>query len=79
MSPWGLIRHAFSLNRGVWYTRPNSGMIAGNPNAGKRLATVAIAIFLMMIVIAVLVGLSKRTAPLKQPPLHPSAIVLVDP
>jgi len=61
------------------YLHLKSGMIAGNPNAGKRLATIAIAIFLMMIVIAVWVGLSKRTAPLKEPPLHPSTIISADP
>ena len=49
-------------------------MIAGNPNAGKKLATVAIAIFLMMILISGVIAMRKRSAPAKEPPLHPSLI-----
>jgi hypothetical protein len=74
----GLVSVAFYPNRAATYPHLKFGMIAGNPNAGRRFATVAIAIFLMMVVIAVLVGLSKRTAPLKEPPLHPSTIISVD-
>jgi hypothetical protein len=54
-------------------------MIVGNPNAGKRLATIAIAIVLMtMILIAVLIGLRKGITPIKNPPLHPSTTVLAE-
>jgi len=51
-------------------------MIAGNPNAGRKLATVAIAIMLMMIAITGIVAIRKKTAPTKEPPLHPSVAVL---
>jgi len=51
-------------------------MIAGNPNTGRRVATLAIALFIMMILITALVAVRKRTAPVKEPPLHPSVLVL---
>lgn len=50
-------------------------MIAGNPNAGKKIATAAIAVVLMMILITAVVGFRKRTAPVKEPPLHPSTVI----
>jgi hypothetical protein len=48
------------------------GMIVGNPNAGKRTATAAVALVLMLILITAIVALRKKTAPAKEPPLHPS-------
>ncbi len=50
-------------------------MIVGNPNTGKRMATVAIALFLMMIVITAVVAVRKKAAPAKEPPLHPSVVL----
>ena len=49
-------------------------MIAGNPNAGRTLATIAIAIFIAMILISAVVAVRKRAAPSNEPPLHPSLI-----
>ena len=51
-------------------------MIVGNPNAGKKIATATIALLLMMIVIITMVAVRKRTAPVKEPPLHPSIAIL---
>ena len=39
------------------------------------MVTLAIAIFVLMVVIATVVALRKRTAPQQEPPLHPSAII----
>jgi hypothetical protein len=50
-------------------------MIVGNPNAGKRTATAAVAVALMIIILTVIVALRKRTAPAKEPPLHPSVAI----
>jgi hypothetical protein len=47
-------------------------MIVGNPNAGKRVAAATIVLLLMMIVIITMVAVRKRSAPAKEPPLHPS-------
>ena len=51
-------------------------MIAGNRNEGRKLATIAIAIFLAMIVISAVVALRKRAAPANEPPLHPSLLCI---
>lgn len=52
-------------------------MIAGNPNAGRKLTTVAIVIVVTtLVVMAVLIGLRRETVPVKAPPLHPSTITL---
>jgi len=51
-------------------------MIAGNPNAGRKLATLAIAIVVMMFLITGILAMRKKTAPVKEPPLHPSVAVL---
>ena len=51
-------------------------MIAGNPNAGRKLATIAIAIFIAMILISAVVAVRKRAEPSNEPPLHPSLIIL---
>jgi hypothetical protein len=50
-------------------------MLAGNPNAGKRIVTAALAVLVVMITITVLVTLRKKSAPPQQPPLHPSVLV----
>jgi hypothetical protein len=50
-------------------------MIVGNPNAGKRTATAAVALVLMLILITAIVALRKKTAPAKEPPLHPSTAI----
>ena len=50
-------------------------MIVGNPNAGKRTATAAVALLLMIILVTAIVALRKKTAPAKEPPLHPSVVL----
>jgi len=50
-------------------------MIAGNPKAGRKMAKFAIVLFLAMLLITAFVALRKRTAPLKEPPLHPSTVI----
>ena len=50
-------------------------MIVGNPNAGRRMATALITLLLMMIIAIVIVSVRKKTAPAKEPPLHPSTII----
>jgi hypothetical protein len=54
-------------------------MVPGNPSVGRKLIVTAIGIVLVMIVIAALVGMSKKTAPLKEPPLHPSMAIRTGP
>jgi hypothetical protein len=51
-------------------------MIAGNPNAGKRIATAALAVLVIIILITAVVAFHKRTAPAKEPPLHPSWMIV---
>jgi hypothetical protein len=51
-------------------------MIAGHQTVGKKLITLALALLVVMIVISALVGTRKKTAPAKEPPLHPSTLVL---
>jgi hypothetical protein len=51
-------------------------MIVGNPNAGKKTATAAITILVVLLVITIIVSVRKRTAPVKEPPLHPSTVVM---
>jgi hypothetical protein len=51
-------------------------MIVGNPNAGKRTATAAVALLLMIILVTVIISLRKKTAPAREPPLHPSMVIL---
>jgi hypothetical protein len=55
-----------------------AAMIAGHRNEGKKLATFAIALFLLMVVIAVIVSSRKTTAPAKEPPLHPSTLMFAE-
>lgn len=52
-------------------------MIVGNRNAGKRILSVCLAALVVMIIIAVLVGFRKKTAPVREPPLHPSSVVVI--
>jgi len=49
-------------------------MIVGNPNAGKKTATAIITVLLMMLLITIIVSVRKKTAPVKEPPLHPSTL-----
>jgi len=51
-------------------------MIVGNPKTGKRAATAAVALLLMILIVTTIVSLRKRTAPAKEPPLHPSVVIL---
>ena len=51
-------------------------MLVGNPNAGRRIAGVAIGVLLMMCVITLIVTLRKKQSPAQEPPLHPSMIVM---
>jgi hypothetical protein len=50
-------------------------MIVGNRNAGRRIAIVAMTMLILMFVIALLVGMRKKTAPAQQPPLRPAVVV----
>ncbi len=50
-------------------------MLAGNPNAGKRVASILLGVALVMILITAVLAVRKRTAPAKTPPLHPSVVV----
>jgi hypothetical protein len=51
-------------------------MIAGNPKTGQALVTIAAALLLLILVTAAFVCLRKRTDPEKEPPLHPSTLVV---
>jgi hypothetical protein len=50
-------------------------MIVGNPKAGRTLLTISVALLGVLLTIAAFVGLRKRTAPQKEPPLHPAGLV----
>lgn len=78
MSSEGSARLAFGANSCRSNCIPIASklpMIVGNPNAGKTIATAAVAVFLMMILITAIVCFRKRTAPVKEPPLHPSVMI----
>jgi len=50
-------------------------MIVGHRNAGKKIASVAIALIIIMFVITLLIGARKKTQPSqRQPLLHPSSL-----
>jgi hypothetical protein len=49
-------------------------MVPGNPNTGKRIATALISLLLMLILVTMLLAVRKKTAPTKEPPLHPSTL-----
>lgn len=51
-------------------------MIAGNPKTGRRVATMAIALFVAMVAISLLLSMRKKTAPQQQPPLLPQVLVV---
>ncbi len=51
-------------------------MIVGNRNAGKRVLTAVFAVLVLMLVITVVVASRRKTAPLQQPPLHPTVLLL---
>jgi hypothetical protein len=51
-------------------------MIVGDRNAGKRMATLAVVLLIVMFVITLLFGMRKKTDPSKQPPLHPSVVLV---
>ena len=53
-------------------------MIVGNRNAGRRIVTVVVAVFVVMLVITFIVASQRKTAPLQQPPLHPSVALMTD-
>lgn len=48
-------------------------MIAGNPNCGRTIAGIAIAILFIALLSAAWVGLRKKDEPEKEPPIHPAA------
>ena len=50
-------------------------MIVGNPNTGRKTATAVITLLLIMLIITIIVSVRKKTAPIKEPPLHPSTLV----
>jgi hypothetical protein len=52
-------------------------MIAGNPRTGRKLATVVAALFIAIVLVSVFAAMRKRTAPLQEPPLHPSTVLSV--
>ena len=56
-----------------------SSMIVGNPDRGRAMATVAVALFLLILLSAAFVGWRKRTDPEKVPPLHPSTVIVARP
>jgi len=52
-------------------------MIVGNPNAGRKVAGVALAVLLAVFLITAIVISQKRQSPAKEPPiLHPSTVVI---
>ena len=51
-------------------------MIVGNPRAGRTIATIAIAVLFLILVSVAFVCWRKRTDPEKEPPLHPSALIV---
>lgn len=52
-------------------------MIIGNPNAGRKFASVALAVLLAMFLITAILISRKRQSPAKEPPiLHPSTVVV---
>jgi hypothetical protein len=69
-----LVLPSFPLKLLITDKHPNRTVIAGNPNVGKRLATIASVIVLMMILITGVIALRKPSAPTQKPPLHPSTI-----
>lgn len=52
-------------------------MIVGNPNEGKKLATIALAIVLITILVTAVVAVIRQSAPVHKVPLHPSTVSFV--
>jgi len=52
-------------------------VIVGNRNAGKRIMAALITVLLAMLLITVLVTVRRRSAPLQEPPLHPSVLLVL--
>jgi hypothetical protein len=50
-------------------------MIVGNPNTGRKTATAVMTVLLIMVLITIIVSARKKTAPVKEPPLHPSTVI----
>lgn len=51
-------------------------MIVGNPKSGRRLAALAIALFVALVVLSVAVSMRKKAAPAQQPPLLPQVLMV---
>jgi tryptophan-rich sensory protein len=51
-------------------------MICGNPRAGRTMATLGIAVLLLVLSSMAVIALRKRYNPLRQPPLHPATFVV---
>ena len=52
-------------------------MIIGNPNAGRKIASVALAVLLAIFLITAILISRKGQSPAKEPPiLHPSTVVI---
>jgi len=52
-----------------------AGVIAGNPKSGRKVAVAVAALLFAMLLITAFVATRKRTAPLKEPPMHPSTLI----
>jgi hypothetical protein len=52
-------------------------MIAGNPKTGRKLATMAVVLLIAMVLVSVIVAMRKKSAPLQEPPLVPSTVLVV--
>jgi hypothetical protein len=52
-------------------------LIAGHQNTGRTLVTVLLVAVLAILLTTAFVALRKKTAPLKEPPLHPSALLVL--
>ena len=53
-----------------------SSMIVGNPKCGRTMATIGIALFFLILLTAAFVCWRKRSDPEKEPPLHPSTLIV---
>jgi hypothetical protein len=57
-----------------WEPASQMVVIVGNPNAGKKLATIALAIVFITILVTAVIAVRRQSAPTQRPPLHPSTI-----
>jgi hypothetical protein len=53
----------------------SSTVIAGNPKAGRRMATLAIVLLIAIVLVLTLLGLRKQNSPVNHQPLHPTTII----